>query len=261
MAFSKFIPTTVLEPTFIKLAKNEEGKWVRSGLMFTLDSLKISNFTEDGPEKTARGGLNNKIIAKYGKTARLEVEDAIGRSDVLQHLMAAKIIKSSGASIVDGVTHTSIAKLEKGSEQIIIGFETEITGLEKSANGESGWTAVAGGSYTKKDGDSVIVLGTAVVENTEYYRVSYKKYSSYDIQITDLFPGRYAIEGKTFFLQGGEKKWVNFFVNMFVPDGLLSLTMEAEGDFGVFEIGGELIPNCQGELYIISESNYVPVCP
>lgn len=43
----------------------------------SLDSLTISNVTQEGPRKEARGGKNAVPIIRYGKTARLEMEDVV----------------------------------------------------------------------------------------------------------------------------------------------------------------------------------------
>lgn len=49
-----------------------------------LDTLKISNFTEDGPTKTINGGQYSNPLIKFGKTARLEMQDALGNSESLE---------------------------------------------------------------------------------------------------------------------------------------------------------------------------------
>lgn len=54
----------------------------------TLDTLKISNFTEDGPTKTVNGGQYSNPLIKFGKTARLEMQDALGNSEALEALGA-----------------------------------------------------------------------------------------------------------------------------------------------------------------------------
>ena len=43
----------------------------------TLDTLTISNISQEGPRKEARGGKNAQPIVRYGKTMRLEVEDVV----------------------------------------------------------------------------------------------------------------------------------------------------------------------------------------
>jgi hypothetical protein len=49
-----------------------------------LDCLTISNITQEGPRKEARGGLNASPCIRYGKTARLEMEDVVLRNDALE---------------------------------------------------------------------------------------------------------------------------------------------------------------------------------
>ena len=54
--------------------------------LFTLDTLKISNITIEGPSKTISGGRYNNPIIKWGKTARLEIQDALGHIDAIDAL-------------------------------------------------------------------------------------------------------------------------------------------------------------------------------
>lgn len=49
-----------------------------------IDSLKIANLTMDGPSKTITGGQYSNPLIKFGKTMRLEMQDALGRADVLE---------------------------------------------------------------------------------------------------------------------------------------------------------------------------------
>lgn len=161
---NKFLPTTVFN---VKI--NNE---------LVIDSLKIANFTQEGPEKTARGGINNSIIARHGKTTRLEMEDAI----------------------------------------VTVGILEDFFGVTKNSN---------------------------------------------TIKITDKFPGEIEIVGTTFVIdpETGDKKEATFTVPRFIPDGLLNLTMEAEGDFGVIEIGGEVIAGDCGDFYTITFGGNYNNCP
>ena len=54
--------------------------------LFTLDTLKISNITIEGPSKTISGGRYNNPIIRWGKTARLEIQDALGHIDAIDAL-------------------------------------------------------------------------------------------------------------------------------------------------------------------------------
>lgn len=52
----------------------------------TLDTLKISNISMEGPSKTISGGRYANPIMKFGKTARLEMQDALGHIDAIDAL-------------------------------------------------------------------------------------------------------------------------------------------------------------------------------
>ena len=62
------------------------------------------------------------------------------------------------------------------------------------------------------------------------------------LSVTDKFPGAFAIEGKTFFIdqKSGDKVDVYIFIPQFTPDAILSLTQDAEGDATVFDLNGSL---------------------
>lgn len=62
------------------------------------------------------------------------------------------------------------------------------------------------------------------------------------ISVTDRFPGAFAIEGDTFFIDqaSGEQVDVHIFIPQFIPDGILNLTQDAEGDATVFDLNGSV---------------------
>ena len=131
--------------------------WVDSGEV--LDTLKIANITQEGPTKTITGGQYANPLIKYGKTATMEMQDALGRASTLSRFF--------------------------------------------------------GCDY-----------------NAEQGRLS----------VTDKFPGPFAIEGCTFFIdqKTGDKVWVYIFIPQFTPDAILTLTQDAEGDATVFDLNGSL---------------------
>lgn len=51
-----------------------------------LDTLKIANVTVEGPTKTITGGKYANTLLKYGKTARLEMQDALGNAEAIEAL-------------------------------------------------------------------------------------------------------------------------------------------------------------------------------
>ena len=62
------------------------------------------------------------------------------------------------------------------------------------------------------------------------------------ISVGDRFPGAFAIEGETFFIDQstGDKVTVYVFIPQFLPDGILNLTQDAEGDATVFDLNGSV---------------------
>ena len=52
----------------------------------TLDRLKIANVSQDGPDKTVTGGQYSNPLIKFGKSARLEMQDALGNNEALDAL-------------------------------------------------------------------------------------------------------------------------------------------------------------------------------
>lgn len=75
--------------------KYEVGEWdalntFKVEPVFTLNSLKIANINQEGPTKSITGGQNADTLLKYGKTFTIEMQDALGRYDVLENIYGAK---------------------------------------------------------------------------------------------------------------------------------------------------------------------------
>ena len=69
----------------------EIGEWNAQATLgedpvFTLDTLKIANINQEGPTKTITGGQNADTLLKYGKTLTMEMQEALGRYDVLHEI-------------------------------------------------------------------------------------------------------------------------------------------------------------------------------
>ena len=62
----------------------------------TLDTLKISNISVEGPSKTISGGRYANPIMKFGKTARLEMQDALGHIDAIDALCGGIAERTGG---------------------------------------------------------------------------------------------------------------------------------------------------------------------
>lgn len=65
-----------------------------------LETLKIANVTEDGPTKTVTGGQYNNTLIKFGKTATIEIQDALGNAEALEALCGG-VVEYSDPLAVD----------------------------------------------------------------------------------------------------------------------------------------------------------------
>ena len=74
--------------------EDAEGKLVAKTPLFTLDTLKIANINQEGPTKTITGGQNADTLLKYGKTVTMEMQEALGRYDVLESIYGVNFSKN-----------------------------------------------------------------------------------------------------------------------------------------------------------------------
>lgn len=85
----------------------------------TLDTLKVANVTIEGPTKTVTGGQYSNTLIKFGKTARLEMQDALGNCDAVE-MLCGGVIERFGEEVLPlgtdtiGTTHQDV--LHVGSD-------------------------------------------------------------------------------------------------------------------------------------------------
>ena len=96
----------------------------------TLDTLKVANASQEGPTKTITGGQYANPLIKYGKTARLEMQDALGNAEAIEALCGG-LVEYSEASFENRIA------LHVGSDfastKLIIGesfFIDQVTGQQ-----------------------------------------------------------------------------------------------------------------------------------
>ena len=67
--------------TALKAITTEEA-----GYVCELDTLKIANVPQEGPTKIVTGGRYSNPLIKFGKSARLEMQDALGNAKAIDAL-------------------------------------------------------------------------------------------------------------------------------------------------------------------------------
>jgi len=160
-----------------------------------LDSLTMSNITQEGPQKETRGGTAAEPIIRFRKTVRLEMEDVVITPVAMRALFGATLYDEDGARI-DPDTFDP-------ENDIIGGFG-----------------------------------------------------------ITDTFAKMLTLRGKTFVIDRatGDRRWIDITFKRFLPDSVLDMMMEAEGDLGIVNVAGELFPDGCGEYFTVGRI-VSPECP
>lgn len=92
----------------------------------TLKYLKTANATQEGPKKTITGGQNASTLLKYGKSARLEMTDALGNAEVLEALTGMTVeyfrnTKATSATLKTGASDILHATTKYAGPKTIIG--------------------------------------------------------------------------------------------------------------------------------------------
>ena len=64
-----------------------------------IDTFKVANVTQEGPSKTVTGGQYSNPLIKFGKSARLEMQDALGRAAAIDALCGGIMETEDGAAI------------------------------------------------------------------------------------------------------------------------------------------------------------------
>lgn len=99
-----------------------------------LDSLKIANATQEGPTKTVTGGQYANPLIKFGKSMRLEMQDALGRADALDALCGTvSEVKASSSSIDYKQVYALHVTEDFNGPKLIVGdtfFIDQVTGQQ-----------------------------------------------------------------------------------------------------------------------------------
>lgn len=126
---TKFAAVTVFDAKIYKNIDWTDGKYNYNTIKgkveeFTLDTLKVSNITAEGPSLTITGGKNDDVLVKRGKKYRMEIQDALGTFKALETFGMGKYNSTDGFKVTS----------EFASELAIIGegyLINQATGTEE----------------------------------------------------------------------------------------------------------------------------------
>jgi len=192
MAFElkDFAFATVMD---VEIYPEGTSEFTEANRIAKLDSLTMSNITQEGPQKETRGGTAAEPIIRFRKTVRLEMEDVVVTPEAMRALFGATLYDQDGERITD--------------------YDPE--------------------------NDKITGFG-----------------------ITDTFAKMLTLTGKTFVIDRstGDRRWIDITFKRFLPDSVLDMMMEAEGDLGVVNVAGELFPDECGEYFTLGRIAS-PECP
>ena len=97
-----FNVATVMNVHIIKLVDNANyGRNITSSdfnkaSILCLDTLQLSNLSEEGPNKTFKVGLFNIPVIRHGKTVALDIKDGLGKIETLINFFNIKAARNNG---------------------------------------------------------------------------------------------------------------------------------------------------------------------
>ena len=72
-------------------------------LLAEIDTLKVANAPQEGPNKTVTGGQFSNPLIKFGKSARLEMQDALGRAEAIEALGGGVVEYKDNTDVITGL--------------------------------------------------------------------------------------------------------------------------------------------------------------
>jgi hypothetical protein len=245
---NKFGIVTVVNATFYKVDTDIP--------LISFDTLKMSNITSEGQQKEIRGGQGAELLLQYdfGRTANVEITDALVSVGSLEYLFGAQ-------SIADGGTITALRRLEgtwKAGDDaiadIVIGRKTSTyihiirwpvdggTPVELKSSGTVG-------SYTDPVVSSFAAGDKYVVFYTQEATAAVDTNTSEIVLKASDFPPTVRFVGETVVLDADKGEKVAFQVEIpkFKLNANFTLSFDAEGDPSVFDFSGVALSH-KGDL-------------
>lgn len=231
--------------------------------LLTLDTLTISNISTDAEQKEIRGGQGADLLMTYdyGRTATVEITDALISMYSLRYLWGAKLKEGDISALVrrERVYDTGY------HFPVTADKNAPVTILHKYANGTEEYlefpnieaaTSLQANSKAKK-GDTYIA----------YYREEFSQGGEDNItrsHVNELtlnsndFPQVMKLVGETFLIdvKTGKKVAMQIEFPKFKPNAQFTFTLESEGDASAFDFGGQAFAH-NGQVFHIRTLGYL----
>lgn len=203
--------------------------------LLELETLKVSSISAEGSQKEIRGGQGAELLIQYdyGRTATVEITDALASMSSLQYLW--------GGTLTEG--NIAYAAKEKGlvASTGVTLTDTGITGegfaINKTVPANSGKVDITAGVLAAASGSDWSAADDDVVD--VYYTATAADGKELVLTATD-FPPLVKLVGETFLIKesDGSKIPCQIEIPRFKLGASFSFTLEAEGEASVFDFSG-----------------------
>lgn len=238
----KFGVVTVIDATLFDLVSGEP--------ILELDSLKMANIATEASEKEIRGGqqASQLIVYDYGRTASMEMQDALGSIASMQYMLGSTLSENDVTKHIkagNAVVDTNVLTLPASGEAVV---GTKLTVTDNASAREvftvaaTGTTPAAGLAVKGAVGseDEYTLPSGALVDGTAY-TVYYETLAGAGAQSLTLsassFSNNVKIVGKTFIIDQatGVRKAAEIVIHNFQLNPTFELMFDSEGEASVFD--------------------------
>lgn len=232
----RFGMVTVLDATFYDVATGEA--------LVSFDTLKMSNISSEGQQKEIRGGQGAELLLTYdfGRTANVEITDALASMYSIQYLWGGKLAKEEFSYLVKH-DYTVVT-----TNTLPVAMPTRKVKTPWTVNNKTTQVSTPSAGIDEEGDDiAMTVLASVGDQVTLYYTstaepgITDEKAHIHQLTLTATdFPPIVKFVGDTFVIDQdtGTKIHMQIEIPRFKLDANFSFTLEAEGDASVFDFSG-----------------------
>lgn len=233
----KFGMVTVLDATFYDVNTGEA--------LIQFDTLKVSNISAEGSMKEIRGGQGAELLLTYdyGRTANVEITDALASMYSLEYLWGGKL--ATNAFVYPKKVELTVATIDTVPTLAGRATNTPVTVL------------VHGATVTRSfDATNIPTIVAAVgTKLTVFYIATSDTPGDHVHQLTLTstdFPPIVKLVGDTFLIDqsNGKKVAMQIEIPRFKLDTNFAFTLEAEGDASVFDFSGVALSDAGNIMFL-----------
>jgi hypothetical protein len=253
----KFGVVTVIDATFFDLVTGEP--------ILELDTLKMANIATEASEKEIRGGqqASQLVVYDYGRTASMEMQDALGSIASMQYMWGSELVNSGVTKHIKETAPVATNVLTLDVEPMV---GTKITVTDGTVTKQVytvaafGTTPGAGLAVKGDTGDELELTLPSGLTNGDY-TVYYEGLAGAGAESltlsTSSFSNNVKIVGKTFVIdQGtGVRKAAELVIHNFQLNPTFELMFDSEGEASVFDFSGRALQDPDGRFITIKYLN------